>query len=85
MTLRLAVMWLTTSWPDVWYRHIPTAIYSLYNVAPDDGLRKSETYTAPYENKDWRLITRICASSCSINIHFLSCINAILRYYSSLG
>ena len=26
-------------------------IYSLYNVAPDDGLTKSETCRASYENK----------------------------------
>ena len=60
---------ITTQPSDVWYRHIPVAIYSLYNVAPDAGLTKSEKCRARYENKDWRLIAGICASSWSIYIH----------------
>ena len=58
-----------TSGRDVVITTSRPAICSLYNVAPDDGLTKFETCRAPYENKDWKLITRICASSWSIYIY----------------
>ena len=29
---------VATQQPDMWYRHIPTAMYSLKKVAPEDGL-----------------------------------------------
>ena len=35
MPIRVAT---ATQQPDLWYRHIPNAMYSLKNVAPDDGL-----------------------------------------------